>query len=118
MAGNFQQDLRGGLRMLRKSPGFTFVAVLSLALGIGANSAIFTIINAVFLHPLPVEEPSRLAEMFTRDTLTVNTSANFQLTGTSLPNYEDYRDQNTVFSSLGCVTFALPLNWGGQVEPQ
>jgi len=118
MAGNFQQDLQGGLRMLKKSPGFTFVAVLSLALGIGANSAIFTIINAVFLHPLPVEEPSRLAEMFTRDTLTVNTSANFQLTGTSLPNYEDYRDQNNVFSSLGCVTFALPLNWGGQVEPQ
>ncbi len=104
--------------MLKKSPGFTFVAVLSLALGIGANTAIFTIINAVFLHPLPVEEPSRLAEMFTRDTLTVNTNANFQLTGTSLPNYEDYRDQNNVFSSLGCVTFALPLNWGGQAEPQ
>jgi len=118
MAGNFQQDLQGGLRMLKKSPGFTFVAVLSLALGIGANTAIFTIINAVFLHPLPVEEPSRLAEMFTRDTLTVNTNANFQLTGTSLPNYEDYRDQNNVFSSLGCVTFALPLNWGGQAEPQ
>src|SRR5258705_858858 len=118
MAGNFQQDLRGGLRMLKKSPGFTFVAVLSLALGIGANTAIFTIINAVFLHPLPVEEPARLAEMFTRDTLTVNTNANFQLTGTSLPNYEDYRDQNTVFSGLATVTFPIPLNWGGQAEPQ
>jgi predicted permease len=118
MAGNFQQDLRGGLRMLKKSPGFTFVAVLSLALGIGANTAIFTIINAVFLHPLPVEEPSRLAEMFTRDTLTVDTNVNFQLTPTSLPNYEDYRDQNTVFSGLAAVTFALPLNWGGQAEPQ
>jgi predicted permease len=118
MAGNFQQDLRGGLRMLKKSPGFTFVAVLSLALGIGANTAIFTIINAVFLHPLPVEEPSRLAEMFTRDTLTVNTNATLQLTGTSLPNYEDYRDQNNVFSSLGAVTFPIPLNWGGQAEPQ
>jgi predicted permease len=118
MAGNFQQDLRGGLRMLRKSPGFTFVAVLSLALGIGANTAIFTIINAVFLHPLPVEEPSRLAEMFTRDTLTVDTNANFQLTPTSLPNYEGYRDQNTVFSGLAVVTFPIPLNWGGQAEPQ
>jgi predicted permease len=118
MAGNFQQDLRGGLRMLKKSPGFTFVAVLSLALGIGANTAIFTIINAVFLHPLPVEEPSHLAEMFTRDTLTVDTNVNFQLTPTSLPNYEDYRDQNTVFSGLAAVTFALPLNWGGQAEPQ
>jgi predicted permease len=118
MAGNFQQDLRGGLRMLKKSPGFTFVAVLSLALGIGANTAIFTIINAVFLHPLPVEEPSRLAEMFTRDTLTVNTNANFQLTATSLQNYEDYRDQNNAFSGLAAVTFPLPLNWGGQAEPQ
>src|SRR5256886_14421689 len=118
MAGNFQQDLRGGLRMLKKSPGFTFVAVLSLALGIGANTAIFTIINAVFLHPLPVEEPSRLAELFTRDTKTFNANANFQLTGTSLPNYEDYRDQNNVFSGLATVTFPIPLNWGGQGEPQ
>ena len=118
MAGNFQQDLRGGLRMLKKSPGFTFVAVLSLALGIGANTAIFTIINAVFLHPLPVEEPSRLAELFTLDTLTVDAAANRQLTGTSLPNYEDYRDQNTVFSGLALVTFPIPLNWGGQAEPQ
>src|SRR5260370_24659250 len=118
MAGNFQQDLQGGLGMLKKSPGFTFVAVLSLALGIGANTAIFTIINAVFLHPLPVEEPSRLAEMFTRDTLTVDTNANFQLTGTSLPNYGDYRDQNTVFTGLATVAFPIPLNWGGQAEPQ
>jgi len=104
--------------MLKKSPGFTFVAVLSLALGIGANTAIFTIINAVFLHPLPVEEPSRLAEMFTRDTLTFNANANFQLTGTSLPNYEDYRDQNNAFTGLATVTFPIPLNWGGQAEPQ
>ena len=104
--------------MLRKSPGFTFVAVLSLALGIGANTAIFTIINAVFLHPLPVEEPSRLAQVFTRDTLTVDANVNRQVTPTSLPNYEDYRDQNNVFSGLATVTFPLPLNWGGQAEPQ
>jgi predicted permease len=118
MAGNFQQDLRGGLRMLKKSPGFTCVAVLSLALGIGANTAIFTIINAVFLHPLPVEEPARLAEVYTRDTQTIDANTNFQLTGTSLPNYEDYRDQNTVFSGLAVVTFPVPVNWGGQAEPQ
>ena len=118
MAGTLTQDLRSGVRMLKKSPGFTFVAVLSLALGIGANTAIFTIINAVFLHPLPVQEPAQLAEMFTRDTKTVNANANFQLTATSLPNYEDYRDQNTVFTGLAATTFPIPVNWGGQAEPQ
>src|SRR5580704_1071823 len=118
MAGTLSQDLRSGIRMLKKSPGFTFVAILSLALGIGANTAIFTIINAVFLHPLPVQEPARLAEMFTRDTRTVDANTNFQLTPTSLPNYEDYRDQNTVFTGLAAVTFVLPLNWGGQSEPE
>ena len=118
MHHTFLQDLRSGLRLLRKSPGFTLVAVLSLALGIGANTAIFTIINAVFLHPLPVENPSQIAQLYTRDTLTVDTNANFQLTPTSLPNYEDYRDQNSVFSGLAADTFAIPLNWGGQSEPQ
>jgi putative ABC transport system permease protein len=118
MAGVLTQDLRSGVRMLKKSPGFTAVAILSLALGIGANTAIFTIINAVFLHPLPVQDPAQLVEVFTRDTKTVNANANFQLTPTSLPNYEDYRDQNTVFTGLAAATFALPLNWGGQAEPQ
>jgi predicted permease len=117
MLENFRQDLRGGLRNLLKRPGFTSIAVLSLGLGIGANTAIFTIINAVFLHPLPVEKPSELAQMYTRDTLTVDTNANFQLTPSSLPNYEDYRDQNSVFSGLAADTFPIPLNWGGQAEP-
>ncbi len=112
MLETFRQDLVSGIRMLRKSPGFTLVAVLSLALGIGANTAIFTIINAVFLHPLPVEEPSRLAEMYTHDAQTIDTNANFRLTGTSLPNYEDYRDHNSVFTGLSAVVFPLPLNLG------
>jgi predicted permease len=117
MAGAFRQDLRSGYRLLKKSPGFTIVAILSLALGIGANTAIFTIINAIFLHPLPVADPSQLVEVFTRDTNTVDKSAGRQLTATSLPNYQDYRDQNSVFSGLAAVTFPFPLNWGGQAEP-
>ncbi|HYL63314.1 MAG TPA: ADOP family duplicated permease, partial [Candidatus Methylomirabilis sp.] len=118
MAGTLTQDLRTGFRILKRSPGFTCIAVLSLALGIGANTAIFTIINAVFLHPLPVQNPAQLVEIFTRDTKTINAAAGLQLTSTSLPNYEDYRDQNSVFTGLAAVTFPIPLNWGGQAEPQ
>ncbi|HYA97249.1 MAG TPA: ABC transporter permease, partial [Methylomirabilota bacterium] len=118
MFRNLLQDLRGGARVLLKRPAFTAVAVLSLGLGIGANTAIFTIINAVFLNPLPVEKPSRVVEVFTRDTRTVDTSANFALTPSSLPNYEDYRDRNGVFSGLAAQSFPIAVNWSGNAEPE
>jgi predicted permease len=110
------QDLRYALRVLMKKPGFTIVAVLSLALGIGANTAIFTVINAVFLHPLAIEEPSRVVELFTRDTKTVQTG-NFTLTPSSLQNYEDYRDQNQVFTGLAGY-FGFGLQWTRNGETQ
>ena len=62
--GNFLQDLRYGLRVLAKSPGFTAVAVLSLTLGIGANTTIFTLAKAIFLKTIPVNEPSTLMSLF------------------------------------------------------
>src|SRR5438128_6847650 len=110
------QDARYAVRVMMKKPGFTTVAVLSLALGIGANTAIFTVINAVFLHPLAIEDPARVLELFTKDNKTVQTG-NFSLTPSSYPNYEDYRDQNAVFTGLAGY-FGFGLQWKKGPEPQ
>jgi len=106
------QDIRLGFRILLKSPAFTLVAALSLALGIGANTAVFSIINASLLMPLPVEEPERLVSVFTTD------AKNPGNLPTSHLNYVDYRDQNQVFSGLLAYTFAqVSLTRGETTEP-
>src|SRR5438045_9120960 len=98
------QDLRYGLRMLFKTPGFTVVAVVSLALGIGLNTAIFSIVNVILIRPVPmVKEQSRV--VWLRAPI-------------SYPDYVDYREQTQRFSGLAAVTstseFSLAL--GGQPE--
>jgi predicted permease len=114
---NFLQDLRYGARLLLKSPGFTLVAALSLALGIGANTTIFTLINAVLLHPLPVEDPSQLVSVWTSDERNAGNGA-FGFLQTSALNYRDYRDKNEVFSGLAAHQ-GIPLNIsGGTGDPQ
>ena len=93
--GNLWQDLRYALRMLRRSPGFTAVAVLSLALGIGANTAIFSLINTLMLRLLPVREPNQLVELLQKYPGEPRGNGYF-----TWPSYEHYRDHSHVFSAL------------------
>ena len=112
------QDIRFAFRMLIKNPGFSAIAILSLALGIGANTTIFTVVNAILLHPLPVKDIPRLVEVDTIDTKTRVTAANFTKMGMSYPNCQDYIRQNQVFSGLVCWVGPIPLTWSGSTEPK
>jgi predicted permease len=113
----FMQDLRYGLRMLQKKPGFTAVAVLSLALGIGANTTIFTVVNAILLNALPVRDLPRLVEMDTVDSKTLVTQARSERLGMSFPNFQDYRRDNTVFTDLAAF-MPTAVTWSGGAEPR
>jgi predicted permease len=106
------QDVRFGLRMLTKNPGFTVVAVIALALGIGANSAIFSVVNTVLLRPLPYKDPERLVMVFEDD------SRHGYPRDTPAPaNYIDWRDQNKVFEGMAAMT-ELSFNLTGMGEPE
>src|ERR1700693_1105444 len=89
-----RQDVRYALRTMRRTPGFTGIVVLSLALGIGANTAIFSLINTLMLRMLPVREPEQLVELLSK--YPGEPRGNFF----SLASYEHYRDHNHVFSDL------------------
>ena len=91
---NLWQDVRYGLRMLRKNPGFAAVAVLTLALGIGANTAIFSVVNSVLLRPLPYPEPSKIIELQRR-------MPDGELSGAlSIPQFLFFRDNNSAFQNV------------------
>ena len=100
--GAFRQDLRYGLRMLIKNPGFTIVAVITLSLGIGANTAIFSVLNAALLKPLPYDRPEQLLGLRSNQ---------------SVPDLADVRAWSRSFSEIGGIVLQS-LDYTGGVEPQ
>jgi len=107
----FLQDIRYALRMLAKSPGFTAIAILTLALGIGANTAIFSVINSVLLEPLPFKNPAQLVAL--RET--ESAPGNFPLDG---QDYLDWQAQNKTFSSMSLYSYSEGRNASGAGEPE
>lgn len=107
---NFLQDLRYGVRMMVKRPGFTLIASLTLALGIGANTAIFSAVNAVLLKPLPFPESEQLLDL--SETMKPNGWGSV-----SVPTIEDWKSQNTVFAGISAYWFTS-FNLQGGDTPQ
>ncbi len=110
--GTLLQDLKYGLRMLIKNPGFTAVAVLTLALGIGANTAIFSVVNAVFLRHLPYKDPHQLVMVWEQ-----NPSKGWYRNIVSAANFVDWRKQNRVFTDMAAISES-GFNLTGTNEPE
>src|SRR5262245_32964673 len=94
------QDLRYGARMLSKNPGFTLIAVITLALGIGANTAIFSVVHPLLLRPLPFHEPERLVLLSDKGRAGVRMSVSY-------PNYSDWRERAKSFEGMASVRSQL-----------
>src|SRR5258707_4879886 len=99
---SFWQDVRYGLRVLGKNPGFTAIAILTLALGIGANTALFSVVNGVLLNPLPFTNPDQLVPVYTK-------SPTFQEGSISYPTFLDWQKTIHAFASL-CAFRADDVN--------
>jgi putative ABC transport system permease protein len=105
------RDIRYGVRSLLKRPGFTAIALIALALGIGANTAIFTLVNAVLLRPLPFAEPDSLVWVWG------NIKNGGNRASVSPPDFLDYRQQNNTFEEFA-ASLPLRLNYTGEGEPE
>jgi putative ABC transport system permease protein len=105
-------DIRYALRMMRRSPGFSAIAIAALALGIGANAAIFSVVNAVLLRPLPYRQPESLVRVFEN-----NRQRNEPRYSVAPANFVDWRDQNQVFEGIAAIDPFSSLNLTGRGEP-
>jgi predicted permease len=106
------QDLRFAVRMLRKSPGFTLVASLTLALGIGANTAVFSVVESVLIRPLPFQDSDRLVA------IGATQKGQPARIGSSMPEFEDYEAQSHSFEYLANFLSGWTITWTGQGEPR
>src|SRR5580692_3199110 len=107
---SFWQDMRYGLRLLLKNPGFTAIAVLTLALGIGANTALFSVVNGVLLNTLPYPDPDRLVAVYAK-------TVDFERSSISYPNFLDWRKDSHSFSALSAAR-SEEYNLTGAGEPE
>jgi putative ABC transport system permease protein len=107
-----RQDARFALRTMRRSPGLTAVAVLTLALGIGANTAMFSIVNGVLLRPLPYRDPARLMYVYSS-----SPSRGFPISATSPPDFREMRDRNRTLASLSAY-FSSSVNMSGDFQAE
>src|SRR5262245_47865547 len=103
--------LRYAVRQLRKSPGFTLIAIVGLALGIGANVALFSVVNSVLLRPLPYHEPDRLVRLSS-----TNDEASLRRVGFSYPRFLEVQQRQAVFSDLA-FSVGNAFTWTGRGEP-
>ncbi|HKR30152.1 MAG TPA: ABC transporter permease [Terriglobales bacterium] len=110
MLDQVMQDFSYGVRGLRRAPGFAALAILTLALGIGANTAIFSIIYAVLLRPLPYDKPGQLVRLYETEAA----PGNYPFTG---PDFLDWKTQNHSFQDMTLISWAHSMNLSGQGEP-
>src|SRR6185369_12608765 len=111
MMQTFWKDLRYGKRMLFKNPGFTAATIIAIALGIGANTAIFSVVNMVLLRPLPYHQPDRLIAVWETDTRKVESKLSI-----SYPDFFDWRERNQSLENVA-VYHSAAFSMSGEGQP-